>query len=449
MGFNRFYLSVIIYVVLITICSFTFFFFLTVTNQPTTAAGTGIIAVLIMIRFIYYVNRTNRMLGDFFIYMKEEDPSLTYTRKYTDRNFKGLSQKMELLIREFKEDRLEKEVQARYLQTIVDNVTTGIISFDQSGHVHLMNNAARELLNIRKLNAIDELNHCYPELGSGIRFLKPRDQMTEKIVTKGEFHHLSINAAVIRMKGIQNHIITLNDIKYQMEEQEIDSWKKLIRVINHEILNSITPIITLTTAIKKRLQKKQDKKAVKEVNEKDIQYALDSTDIIEERSKGLINFIDRYRKLTRLAPLQLSSVDMKDLFQRIQFLFKEEPGMKGVTLKVEYQETGMLMADPKMLEQMIINLVKNSMEALENINNPFIEIGYYVDEEQRKVIRVKDNGPGIHSEAREQVFVPFYTTKEGGSGIGLSLCRQIMRMHKGEITIDSEPGEGTEVTLRF
>jgi two-component system nitrogen regulation sensor histidine kinase NtrY len=449
MGFNRFYLSVIIYVVLITICSFTFFYFLTVTNQLTTAAGTGIIAVLIMFRFIYYVNRTNRMLGDFFIYMKEEDPSLTYTRKYTDRNFKGLSRKMELLIREFKEDRLEKEVQARYLQTIVDNVTTGIISFDQSGYVHLMNNAARELLNIRKLNTIDELNHCYPELGSGIRFLKPRDQMTEKIIAKGKFHHLSINAAVIRMKGIRNHIITLNDIKYQMEEQEIESWKKLIRVINHEILNSITPIITLTTAIKKRLLKKQDKKAMRKVNEKDIRYALDSTDIIEERSRGLINFIDRYRKLTRLVPLQLSSVNIQELFQRIQFLFKEEPGMKGITLKVDYQETDTLMADPKMLEQMMINLVKNSMEALENIKDPFIKLDYCLDEEQRKIIRIRDNGTGIEPETLVQVFVPFFTTKEGGSGIGLSLCRQIMRMHKGEIHIDSEPGEGTEVKLRF
>jgi len=381
--------------------------------------------------------------------MKEKDPSLIYTRKYTDRNFKGLSQKMGFLIREFKENRLEKEVQARYLQTIVDNVSTGIISFDQSGYVHLLNNAARELLNIRQLNMIDELNHCYPELGSRVRLLKPRDQMTEKIVTKEKFHHLSINAAVIRMKGIQNHIITLNDIKYQMEEQEIESWKKLIRVINHEILNSITPIITLTTAIKKRLRRKQDKQTMKDVNKKDINYALASTDIIEERSKGLINFIDRYRKLTKLAPLQLSSVDIKELFQKIQLLFKEEPGMKGVTFKVDCQGTGILMADPKMLEQVMINLVKNSMEALENLNNPFIEVGYYVDEEQRKVIRVKDNGVGIDPEAREQIFVPFYTTKEGGSGIGLSLCRQIMRMHKGGISIDSEPGKGTVVKLRF
>lgn len=449
MVFNRFYLSVIVHVVFITIASFAFFYFLTVTNQPTTAAGIGVVCIFLMFRLIYYVNRTNRILGDFFLYMKEDDPSLTYTREYADRNFKGLNQKLELLIREFKEDRLEKEVQAKYLQTIVDNVTTGIISFDQAGCVHLLNNAARELLNIRQLNMIEELNHYYPGLGSRIMLLNPREQIAEKIITKGEFHHLSINTSIIKMKGIQNHIITLNDIKYQIEEQEIVSWKKLIRVINHEIMNSITPITTLTTAIKNKLQKKQNKQSVRDINEKDIKDALVSTDIIEERSKGLINFIDRYRKLTKLAPMQLSSVDIKELFQRIQFLFKEEPGMKGIKLKVECQKPDTLQADPKMLEQVMINLVKNSMEALENVKDPFIELGYFMDEEQRKVIRVKDNGVGIKQEALEQVFIPFFTTKEGGSGIGLSLCRQIMRMHGGEIKIDSEPGKGTVVKLRF
>jgi two-component system nitrogen regulation sensor histidine kinase NtrY len=214
-------------------------------------------------------------------------------------------------------------------------------------------------------------------------------------------------------------------------------------------MNSITPITTLTTTIKKKLQKKQNKQITESPGEKDINEALASTDIIEERSRGLINFIDRYRKLTRLAPLQLSSVDIKEMCQKIKFLFKEEPNMKGVTLKINCQGTDTLVADPKMLEQMMINLVKNSMEALENIKDPFIELGYYLDEEKHKVIMVTDNGIGIEPEAFDQVFVPFFTTKEGGSGIGLSLCRQIMRMHQGDIRIDSEPGKGTIVKLRF
>lgn len=449
MGFNRFYLSIIIHVVLITFAGFAFFYFLTVTGQPTTAAGIGIIGLFLMFRLIYYVNRTNRILGDFFLYMKEEDPSLTYTKKYVDRSFKGLNQKLEILINEFKEDRLEKEVQARYLQTIVDNVTTGIISFDQSGSVHLLNNAARELLNIRQLKMIEELNQYYPGLGSRIMLLKPREEIAEKIISKNKFHQLSINTSIIKMKGTRNHIITLNDIRHQMEEQEIVSWKKLIRVINHEVMNSITPILTLTAAIKNKLKKKSIKKSISDIREKDIKDALASSDIIEERSRGLIDFIDRYRKLTKLAPLQLSSVDIKEICQKIRFLFKEEPGMKGIMLKVDCKNTEPLQADPKMLEQVMINLVKNSIEALENTRDPFIELGYYLDEEKRKVIMVTDNGAGIEPEAFDQVFVPFFTTKEGGSGIGLSLCRQIMRMHQGEIRIDSEPGKGTVVKLRF
>jgi nitrogen fixation/metabolism regulation signal transduction histidine kinase len=200
------------------------------------------------------------------------------------------------------------------------------------------------------------------------------------------------------MKGKSGHIIAINDIKYQMEEQEIESWRKLIRVITHEIMNSITPITTLTLAIKKKFTLKDRPKAVHELNPDDVTEALKSADIIEERSEGLIHFIEKYKTLTKLPPLNLVTIDLPRMFERMQYLFAEHLQQQDIRLEIDTTGLNEIPADRKMMDQ---------------------------------------------------VFIPFFTTRENGSGIGLSLCRQIIRLHKGEITIKSSAGSGTNVYLKF
>ena len=449
MAINRFYLSVLINVVLISITAFLFFYFLTVTHQPTTAAGVGIIAIILTGRLIHHVNRTNRILGNFLLYLKDEDPSLSYTEKYTDRNFRGLNQSLSLLIKEFKEDRIDKEIQAQYLQTIVDNVATGIISIDNHGKVRLMNNAARDLLGIDQIKMIQELNELHPGLGTRIQQLKSWGKLTEKFNAGGKLHYLTLNATTIKMKGKSGHIIAMNDIKYQMEEQEIESWRKLIRVITHEIMNSITPITTLTLAIKKKFTIENRQKDIPDLKDEDISEALKSADIIEERSEGLIHFIEKYKTLTKLPPLSIASIDIHKLFDRIQYLFEEPLRQKRIKLEIDTAGLAEILADRKMMEQVMINLLKNAIEAFDNTPDPCILLTAYRDNDGREVIEIHDNGIGIPEDKIDQVFIPFFTTRENGSGIGLSLCRQIIRLHKGEITIKSSEGSGTNVYLKF
>jgi len=253
----------------------------------------------------------------------------------------------------------------------------------------------------------------------------------------------------MKSQGEEYTIFTFHDIRGEMEEQEINSWKKLIRVITHEIMNSITPITTLTLAIRKKLEGIKHTKQRSQVSAEDINIALSSTEIIEERSKGLIHFIEKYKKITKLPPLKLSTLDIEDLFKRINVLFHQQFEETGIELLTNIHQAKTLKGDQQMIEQVLINLVKNSMEAFEDQSKPQIVLKSYYDKDRKTVISVSDNGPGIPSAIFEEIFIPFFTTKEEGSGIGLNVCRQIMRLHKGEIYVTSEVKTGTIVNLVF
>jgi signal transduction histidine kinase len=296
---------------------------------------------------------------------------------------------------------------------------------------------------------IQELDEVHAGLGNRIQELRSWEKLTEKISAGRKLHYLTLNTSTIKMQGKTSRIIAMNDIKYQMEEQEIESWRKLIRVITHEIMNSITPITTLTLAIKKKFTHKEQPKNIEEIHPLDVNEALKSADIIEERSKGLIHFIEKYKTLTKLPQLNVTGIDIPKLFDKLKYLFEEQLRLKNIQMETNTAGLERTFADQKMIEQVMINLLKNAIEAFDNIPDPRISLTAYRDNDGRELIEVKDNGPGIPEDRIDQVFVPFYTTKETGSGIGLSLCREIIRLHKAEINIESGNGSGTTVILKF
>jgi nitrogen fixation/metabolism regulation signal transduction histidine kinase len=441
MGSNRFYISIVIYCLLIFISAFLFFFFLTVRNQPSTAAGVAIIAVLLLFRLLYYVNRTNRILSAFLVYMQEKDPSLSYTVRYADKSFRGLNESLGRLIEEFKENRVELEIQAQYLDAILSNISTGILCFDDSGSVQTINKAARQLLGSGPIRQLEEIEKVDPGLATRLLNLQPGKELSEQIGSKGKRRHLSVNCSRIKQGGNTINIISLNDISNQMEAQEISSWKKLIRVINHEVMNSMTPIITLAMAIRNKLTKVKTPEALDD--------AVKSAGIIEERSSGLVGFIERYKKLTGLPPPKIETLVSGELFARIEKLYGDTMKDQGIQLNCQSDCKIELEADRQMMEQVLINLVQNAMDAVRNSRAAEIELSCFAEAENQICIKVSDNGEGIPAERMEQVFVPFFTTREEGSGIGLSLCKQIVRLHHGSIHMDSKPGKGTRVLLRF
>jgi nitrogen fixation/metabolism regulation signal transduction histidine kinase len=447
MGSNRFYISLVLNCLFIFAAAFLCFFFLQVRQQPNTAIGIAIVALLLTFRLIYHVNRTNRILGNFLSHMQEKDPTLHHSASFVDKNFRGLNEALDTLIREFKENRIDLEVQAQYLETILDNVSTGILCFGHRGQVTTLNKSAAELLDIRSIQYVAELDQLHAGLGTKILGMKPEEQQTETIKRSEGMVQLSLHCTQIKLKQDLIQIVALNDITHQMEEQEILSWKKLIRVINHEIMNSMTPIITLAMATRKKLASREAVKAKEELSSEDLEDAIQSASIIEERSKGLVAFIERYKKLTGLPPMKMERFAVRDLFVKVEKLFREELQAQGIKLRLPDQCPVVMEADRQMMEQVLINLLKNSLEAVRNSKEPEIDLACRQEAGGRLYLQVSDNGEGILPDKLDQVFVPFFTTRENGSGIGLSLCKQIIRSHQGHLQIESSPGRGTSVTI--
>lgn len=449
MGSNRFFINVVLNCLLIFAAAFFCFYFLQIRQQPNTAVGIAFFGFMLTLRLIYYVNRTNRILGNFFSYMQEHDPSLQFSVRYVKKHFKGLHESMQGLISDLKEHRINLEVQAHYLETILDNVSTGILCFDQQGTIQTMNRAAGMLLQMEPMEHITELDGRHPGLGTRIFHLQPNREITETVHHGANPVHLAIYSSRIKLKQDPVHIVAINDISSQLEMQEILSWKKLIRVINHEIMNSMTPIITLSMAIRKKLARGDKAMQAEKLSEEALTDAIESAWIIEERSSGLVAFIERYKKLTSLPPLKLERFSAKELFVKMDQFFREDLKAKKIRISWPGSCDTMLEADRQMLEQVMINLVKNSMEALQNREGPEIVLSCYRDAEERICITVSDNGEGIPADKLEQVFVPFFTTREQGSGIGLSLCKQIIQSHGGSMRLESTPDKGTRVVIHL
>jgi len=260
---------------------------------------------------------------------------------------------------------------------------------------------------------------------------------------------LSVRAAKFKMLEKQIKLISLQDITHELEENELDNWQKLIRVLTHEIMNSITPITTLTTSIRRGLRINDRMKTPREIKIEDIEDIVASNDLIEERANGLTNFVRKYRSLTILPRLSTSEFPLLDLFDKLYKMLSEKLQEQEIKFSCDVKPKDLhVVADRQLIEQMLINLLKNAMEATYHAKNARVKLNAYQAKE-RVYISIEDNGSGIPLDIADKIFMPFYTTKKAGSGIGLSLSRQIMRLHKGTISIRSNPGEKTVVLLKF
>jgi signal transduction histidine kinase len=302
-------------------------------------------------------------------------------------------------------------------------------------------------MGITNIKSIHELNTVNPRLYQAINSVEPGK--SELYKGSNELY-LTIQATELRIRGASVKLVTLQNIQPELQKQELEAWQNLTRVLRHEIMNSITPISSLTSTLREILDHDMKKmNAHYELKEEGAEDLRDGLTTIESRSKGLIKFIDAYREYTSLPKPKIATVRLNDLIEHVAQLMK--PELKKTNIQFKYScssEYLTIQADIEMIEQVLINLLKNAVEALSETETPKLELIGRYDENSVK-IEIIDNGSGIIKEALEHIFVPFYTTKRAGSGIGLSLSRQIMQMHHGSITVESEPDVCTVFTLRF
>ena len=444
MDYRRFRLQCIARILVLGGSIYLFLYLLLDTDYRATTLVTVLVIAYQIYALIHYVEKTNRDLSRFFLSIRHADFSQSFVTGGLGSSFDELKKAFNEVLDAFRRARAEKEEHARYLQTVVQHIGIGLVAFRQDGEVELINTAAKRLLKITHLKNVDHLEARFADLVEKLRHLRPGQKALVKIEEEGEILQLSVYATAFRLREQEYTLVSLQNIQGELEEQEMEAWQKLIRVLTHEIMNSITPIASLAGTVNDMLQttgQEEDEEIA------DVRQAMQT---IQRRSEGLLHFVDSYRNLTHLPPPQFQIVPVSELFDRVGRLMRPQLEEGKIAFYVEIEPQSLeLTADPEQIEQVLINLLRNAMQAVAGQAAARIWLKAGMDGRGHVLVEVIDDGPGIVEEAREKIFIPFFTTRQDGSGIGLSLCRQIMRLHRGTISARSKPGEETAFTLRF
>jgi two-component system nitrogen regulation sensor histidine kinase NtrY len=409
-----------------------------------------IVLVLQVIEFILYINRTNREIARFINNLSHQDLTEKFEVRSAGPPFKKLYGSMNKVITQLENIRLEKEAQYNYLQVLLSHIKTSIISVREDHAIVLVNDAARDLLGIEEGIDWSFVRNKHAGLTAEIDRMKGRASKLIEVTINQELRHLSVNVHSVVILGARYRIITIQDIRSEIEQKEIESWHKLIQILRHEIRNSVTPIASMTETIIMLVEDQLGKaKKPGQLTEQDVEDIYSSVQTVHERSERLYHFVEKYRSLTRIPPPKKGKIPVQDLMKNAVDLFRNKLENNDIQLVTIKTDDGIIIdADPSLIEQVLINLVKNSIEALNGRKDGKISLS--VEETTNQiVIKVEDNGPGIQPSDIQDIFLPFFTTKKDGMGIGLSLSRQIMNLHGGTISVESIPEEKTAFNLVF
>lgn len=451
MVYKRFRLQIVIRVMVI---SATLFFIFFLYQKPSYLVSTillGLVFIAQVISLIRYTEQTNRKLARFFESIRHADFATSFSENELGKSFEELNNEFNQVIAAFNQNKTEKEEHFNYLLTVIQHVSIGIIVFKRDGKVDVFNNAVKRLLRINRLRKISHLRDVSEDLPEKLLSMKAGDKSLVKLFVDDELLQLSMHATEFKMRGEEYILVSFQDIHPELEQKEIESWQKLIRVLTHEIMNSITPISSLAATIKDILDERQSHFTPRDEQEtEDIDSVMQAVNTIENRSKGLLNFVELYRNLTRIPKPNFRHFTVNQLFETTLELMN--PKMEKINIKCSsriYPNDLKILADPDLIEQVLINLMLNAIDAVSGVEKPHITMVASVNLNNRTTIEIADNGKGISQDILDKIFMPFFTSKKTGSGIGLSLSRQIMQMHKGTISVRSKPGEGAIFTMIF
>lgn len=450
MIFRNFRINIIVRIILLAAAVYLFFYTLN-TDFLIVPILVGIVIVTLVFSLIRYVDRTNRDLTSFLESIRFSEFTRSFQIEGMGSSFNELNRAFNDVINDFQKVRSEKEEHFHYLQSIVQNIDVSIIAYRKDGTVEMINKAAKQLFQIHSLKNVKGLEQLSAELVNTLLNISPGENTLVKVQDQDDILQLAIYATEFKIKEKLIILATINNIQNVLEEQETEAWQKLIRVLTHEIMNSITPIASLSSTLEIMLKGITEDSNVKEELDlstvTEIQQALQT---INKRSTGLLHFVNTYRNLTRIPKPNFKIFPVQDLFKNIHLLMEEELTDSKINFLTRIEPDNLkVSADEQLIEQVIINLIRNSIHALDNRANPTIELKAFYNKRGRVTMQVADNGTGILPEVLDKIFIPFFTTKQSGSGIGLSLSRQILRLHNGTISANSVPNKETVFTMTF
>jgi two-component system nitrogen regulation sensor histidine kinase NtrY len=449
---NKFFINVLIRVTFIVLSSVALGIALQHLDRGYYYTLTGIIFLIVLQTWLLVnqVNKTNAELEKFFSSVQDHDSSVRFSVKEKNNSFRKLHIRMNSLNTIIQNAKIENERTSHFLQSVVDHVDAGLLSFDLNDRIKIYNKAAKKYLNIQHPLQLSSLKTMNDEIFKIINTIKPGQEILHKMKIDNLLQSVLIKATELKFENNIIKLVSFQDITNELDKKELDSWQRLIRVLTHEIMNSISPITSLTKVISGYFKQMDNENPVppEKIDNQIIAKTLSGLDTIEETGKGLLDFVDKYRSLTSLPKPDFSKFTIDGLFRKCKLLMESNISNSIIITASVYPEDIALVADYAQVEQILINLIKNAIEALSNKKNGTIHLkAFYADD--GILIQVKDNGIGISGDIIEDIFVPFFTTKDNGSGIGLSLSKQIMQNHDGTISVNSSPKKGSEFTLKF
>jgi len=450
MGFENFRLNVVARALLVFGLIAVATWGATHTAWQVTPIVCGVLAVLLLVELVRYVESVNRELTEFISFVAHDDFAVSLPVARKGRVFRDLELAYRLLAGKFRSLNLQRAANHQYLEALVEHVSIALICLDAKGAVTLMNREAKVLFGTPHLASLDSFGRIDAGLPAAIADLANGGRTLVSVRIGDEPLQLALFATEFELLGERYKLISFQNIRDELEQREIDYSQKLIKVLTHEIMNSVTPIISLTKLIRDRLVDEKTGELAMNLSGEEQHDLARGLASIHSRGSGLLKFVQAYSALTNLPRPSLAEVDVAVLLDRVHALMAPALPADGVRLQVQAVGANMVVrADPQQIEQVLINLLKNAAEALVGRADGQVTLRGVRDDHGKVLVQVIDNGPGIEAAHLDDIFLPFFTTKRSGSGVGLSVSRQIMALNKGMLTVKTAAGAGCEFMLRF
>ena len=387
-------------------------------------------------------------IDDFFEAVKYRDFSRWYSEKHGSKDMQRLHRGFNEVNRTIREVNSEKEAQYLYLQKILEVVQVGIIAYNlKTGYVLWINESIKDMLNIPSIKNISFIQSRKEEIYNDLFIRNHTNSTSITLEIDNEKSKVLVSHSIFEVESNTFKLVVLQNIDAPLNQNESEAWKKLLSVMTHEIMNSIAPISSLAETLKENIRESMNTPVLQPLVTEDLYEGIES---IKKRSDGLMKFARTYRSLNKITHLNLHLIGVDELFHSINRLMRPSLKTKGVLIDFEIDPSDLeIEIDSYLIEQVLINLILNSVDACARIEAPIIKILANKSLNGNTIIKVIDNGSGIPEEIMDTIFVPFFSTKKNGSGIGLSLCKQIMLLHQGKIQFQSIEGQGTTISLVF
>jgi signal transduction histidine kinase len=401
-----------------------------------------------LVELYRFQSKAQNELDQFIQSIRYRDFSRHFDVKHAPVELQPLREGFNQITTTFKDITKEKETSFQYLQKILELVDTGIMSYGvENGDIIWMNESLKKMLQLPYLKNIHSLMTRDENLFNEISSLKPAESKIAIVHLENRSFKILLSATAFQTDGQKFMLIAFQNINEALDETESKAWQKLLSVMTHEIMNSVAPISSLADTLKNRLEQ-----SIEQINNTngavhDLEIGIDT---IKRRSESLLKFAETYRNLNKVTKPNLKKVYVRDLFENLYQLMEPTLDQKNIEMDIVLKDPNLTVeVDPSLIEQVLINLIVNAKEALKDRPGARIVLSGLLSSKQKPLIKVADNGTGIEEDVLENIFIPFFSTKKTGSGIGLSLCKQIMMLHRGSINVHSVVGEGTVFTLQF